>query len=57
MRIEVKNAGGEVVWQHAELDEPIVEVVAGVVRITDFNTGTVVATYALKPGEVLATGK
>lgn len=49
----MRDAGGAIVWQSPELDEPIVEVVKRTVRIIDFETGRVVTTYDLKPGEEL----
>ena len=49
--IEVKNAHGAVVWTSPELDQPLVEVVDNTVKVIEFETGQVLATYALKPGE------
>lgn len=52
--VEVRDASGAIVWQSVEVDEPIVEVVERVVRVTDFDTGQVLGTYNLKPGEEIA---
>jgi hypothetical protein len=49
--VQVKNAAGAVVWTSCEVEQPLVEVVDSVVRVTEFDTGQVVDTYALKPGE------
>jgi hypothetical protein len=49
--VEVRDASGAIVWQSVEVDEPIVEVVERVVRVTDFDTGQVLGTYSLKSGE------
>lgn len=49
----VKDAQGNVVWTSPDVDPPIVEVVDGAVKVTDFDTGEVVAAYRLKPGEKL----
>jgi hypothetical protein len=53
--VEVRNARGDVVWRSAEVEEPIIEVVERVVRVTDLNTGQVLGTYQLKPDEELVT--
>jgi hypothetical protein len=52
--VQVKNAAGKVVWTSCQLEQPLVEVVDNVVRVTEFNTGQVVDTYALQPGERVA---
>jgi hypothetical protein len=49
--VQVKDAAGKVVWTSCEVEQPLVEVVENVVRVTEFGTGQVVDTYALKPGE------
>jgi hypothetical protein len=49
--VEVKNAQGAVVWTSPEVDQPLVEVVDGTVKVIEFETGQVVATYPLKLGE------
>jgi hypothetical protein len=49
--VQVKDAAGKVVWTSCEVDQPLVEVVENVVRVTEFETGQVVDTYRLKPGE------
>ena len=49
--VEVKNAQGAVVWKSPEVDQPLVEVVENTVKVIEFETGQVVATYALKAGE------
>jgi hypothetical protein len=49
--VEVKNAQGAVVWKSPEVDQPLVEVVDNTVKVIEFETGQVVATYPLKPGE------
>lgn len=49
--VQVKNAAGTVVWTSCEVEQPLIEVVQNVVRVTEFATGQVVDTYALKPGE------
>jgi hypothetical protein len=52
--VEVRDASGAIVWQSPEVNEPIVEVIERVVRVTDFDTGQVLGTYNLKPGEEVA---
>ena len=54
--VEVADASGTIVWQSPEVAEPLIEVVERVVRVTDLNTGQVLATYKLKAGEQLAPG-
>ena len=49
--VEVKNAAGAVVWKSPEVDQPLVEVVDNTVKVFEFDTGQVIATYSLKPGE------
>ena len=49
--VRVRNAAGTVVWTSAEVEQPLVEVVDGVVRVTELETGQVLDTYSLKPGE------
>jgi hypothetical protein len=49
--VQVKDAAGKVVWTSCDVEQPLVEVVQNVVRVTEFATGQVVDTYALKPGE------
>jgi hypothetical protein len=49
--VQVKDAAGKVVWTSCDVEQPLVEVVQNVVRVTEFETGQVVDTYALKPGE------
>ena len=49
--VEVRNAAGTVVWTSCEVEQPLVEVVDNIVRVTEFETGQVVDTYPLKPGE------
>lgn len=51
--VEVSDSAGAIVWRSPDVEQTIVEVVERVVRVTDFNTGLVVATYALKAGEQL----
>lgn len=51
--VEVRDPSGAIVWQSPAVDEPIVEVIERVVRVTDFDTGQVLGTYSLKPGEEL----
>ena len=52
--IEVKSAAGAVVWRSPDVEEPLVEEVENTVKVIDFNTGQVIATYGLKPGEHVA---
>jgi len=52
--VRVKDAAGTVVWTSCEVEQPLIEVVANVVRVTELGTGQVVDTYALKPGERLS---
>jgi hypothetical protein len=49
--VQVKDAAGKVVWTSCDVEQPLVEVVQNVVRVTEFETGQVVDTYALKSGE------
>lgn len=49
--IEVKNQSGQTTWRSPDVAQPIVEVVENHVKVTDFDTGQVIATYQLKPGE------
>ena len=51
--IRVRNAAGAIVWTSCEVEQPLVEVVENVVRVTEMDTGQVVDTYPLKPGEQL----
>jgi hypothetical protein len=53
--VEAKDAAGKVVWTSCEVEQPLVEVVENVVRVTEFETGQVVDTYQLKPGERVST--
>lgn len=55
--VEVADASGAIVWRSPEVEEPLVEVVEQVVRVADFNTGQVLATYKLKAGEQLVRGE
>lgn len=52
--IEVRNAQGTVVWTSPEADELMYETVDNTVKVIEFDTGQVIATYALKPGEQVA---
>lgn len=52
--VDVRDAAGVVVWESPDVDDPIVEVVGRIVRVTNLQTGEVLATYELKPGEKLA---
>lgn len=49
--VQVRDAAGKVVWTSCEVERPLIEVVDNVVRVTEFDTGQVVDTYPLKPGE------
>ena len=49
--VQVRNAAGTIVWASCEVEQPLVEVVENVVRVTELETGQVIATYALRPGE------
>ena len=52
--IQVKNAAGETVWESQDVQDPLVEVVDDTVKVTDMDSGEVVATHELKPGERVA---
>ena len=52
--IHVKNAAGETVWESPDVPAPLVEVVDDTVKVTDMDSGEVVATHELKPGERVA---
>ena len=54
--VQVKNTAGAVVWRSPEVDQPLVEVVENTVKVIEFDTGQVIATYPLKPGEQVARG-
>lgn len=49
--VEVRNSSGAIVWRSVEVEEPIVEVVDRTVRVTDLQTGQILATYDLKTDE------
>ena len=49
--IRVNSAAGETVWESPDVPEPLVEVVDDTVKVTDMDSGEVVATHELKPGE------
>ncbi len=49
--IEVRNAAGALVWTSPEADELMHETVDNTVKVIEFETGQVIATYALQPGE------
>jgi hypothetical protein len=49
--IEIRDAAGTIVWTSPEAGEVMYETVDNTVRVTEFDTGQVIATYALKPGE------
>ena len=51
--VEVRNSSGTVVWQSPPVAAPLVEQVDNTVKVFDFDTGQVVATYPLKAGEYL----
>jgi hypothetical protein len=52
--IEIKDAAGAVVWTSPEAEELMYETVDNTVKVIEFETGQVIATYALKPGERVA---
>ena len=54
--VQVKNAAGALVWRSPEVEQPLIEVVENVVRVTELGTGQVIATYPLKPGEEVVRG-
>ena len=54
--VQVKDAAGKVVWTSCEVEQPLIEVVANVVRVTELDTGQVMDTYSLKKGEQVVRG-
>ena len=52
--VAVQNAAGAIVWRSPPVAEPLTEIVDGVLKVFDFESSQVVATYPMQPGDTLA---
>lgn len=51
--VTVQDASGAIVWVSPPVENPLVEIVDGTLKVFDFESSQVVATYAMKPGETV----